>query len=141
MIGMGEITSAARLRALPSLAGPLPTFDPDTAPHDPDELFGHWLADAIEAGVVEPQAMTLSTVDPVGRPSARVLILKSTRPGARRPIRTWSLRSGRCTGWWPTRWSSGRATSSAATSGSATPATAMAGCVSCCGHEETGHHW
>ncbi|WP_133901830.1 pyridoxine/pyridoxamine 5'-phosphate oxidase [Actinophytocola oryzae] len=73
---MGEITSAARLRALPSLAGPLPGFDPDAAPADPDELFGHWLAEAVEAGVVEPHAMTLSTVDPTGRPSARVLILK-----------------------------------------------------------------
>jgi pyridoxamine 5'-phosphate oxidase len=64
------------LRELPSLAGPLPSFDPEGAPSDPAVLFTDWLHDAIEAGVVEPHAMTLSTVDPRGHPSARVLILK-----------------------------------------------------------------
>lgn len=85
---MGDVTSAASLRALPSLAGPLPAFDPAAAPADPDELFDRWLADAVEAGVVEPHAMTLSTVDPVGRPSARVLILKYLRAGC------WAFASG-----------------------------------------------
>jgi hypothetical protein len=32
---MGNLTSAGSLRGLPSLAGPLPSFDPDTAPADP----------------------------------------------------------------------------------------------------------
>ncbi|GAB2750340.1 pyridoxine/pyridoxamine 5'-phosphate oxidase [Amycolatopsis magusensis] len=64
------------LRALPSLAGPLPAFDPATAPEDPLALFADWFEAAIEAGVREPHAMTLSTVDESGRPSARVLILK-----------------------------------------------------------------
>lgn len=85
---MGNITSAVSLRGLPSLAGPLPSFDPDSAPADPDELFERWLAEAVDAGVVEPHAMTLSTVDPTGRPSARVLILKYLRDGH------WAFASG-----------------------------------------------
>ena len=36
-----------------------------------------WLLAAIGQGVPEPAAMTLSTVDAEGRPSARVLILKN----------------------------------------------------------------
>ena len=35
-----------------------------------------WLDDALAAGVAEPHAMTLSTVDAEGRPDARTLILK-----------------------------------------------------------------
>lgn len=88
MAAMGEFTTAASLRRLPSLAAPLPTFDPLTAPADPDVLFDRWLGAAIEAGVVEPHAMTLSTVDPTGRPSARVLILKYLRDGH------WAFASG-----------------------------------------------
>ena len=38
--------------------------------------FGAWLADAIDAGVPEPNAMTLATADPSGRPSARTVLLK-----------------------------------------------------------------
>jgi pyridoxamine 5'-phosphate oxidase len=75
------MTVADLLRGLPSLAGPLPVFDPASAPSDPDELFTTWLADAIRAGVPEPHALTLSTVDPAGRPSARVLILKDLAGG------------------------------------------------------------
>ena len=67
------------LRGLPSLAGPLPSFDPATAPLAPAPLFADWLADAVEAGVREPHAATLSTVDERGRPSARVLILKDVK--------------------------------------------------------------
>ncbi|MFS8100620.1 pyridoxal 5'-phosphate synthase [Lentzea alba] len=73
------MTVASLLRGLPSLAGPLPAFD--SAPASPDELFTSWLSDAINAGVVEPHALTLSTVDPAGRPSARVLILKDLVDG------------------------------------------------------------
>ncbi|WP_433296900.1 pyridoxine/pyridoxamine 5'-phosphate oxidase [Pseudonocardia sp. CA-142604] len=85
---MGDMTSAASLRRLPSLAGPLPVFDPDAAPPDPDLLFAEWLAAAVDAGVVEPHAMTLSTVDPSGRPTARVLILKYLDAGH------WAFASG-----------------------------------------------
>jgi pyridoxamine 5'-phosphate oxidase len=38
--------------------------------------FGRWLAEAIEAGVAEPNAMVLATADDAGRPSARSVLLK-----------------------------------------------------------------
>jgi pyridoxamine 5'-phosphate oxidase len=38
--------------------------------------FGAWFADAVAAGVPEPNAMTLATADPAGRPSARTVLLK-----------------------------------------------------------------
>jgi pyridoxamine 5'-phosphate oxidase len=38
--------------------------------------FHAWLADAIAAGVSEPNAMTLATADRSGRPSARTVLLK-----------------------------------------------------------------
>ncbi|MEV4538293.1 pyridoxal 5'-phosphate synthase [Asanoa sp. NPDC049518] len=64
------------LRGLPVFARPLPRFVPADAPANPDELFVTWLAEAIDAGVVEPHAMTLSTVDGDGVPDTRVLLLK-----------------------------------------------------------------
>jgi pyridoxamine 5'-phosphate oxidase len=64
------------LRAIPAVTGPLPGFDPEAAPDDPVPLFVQWLATAIDAGVPEPHAMTLSTADPRGRPSARVLVCR-----------------------------------------------------------------
>jgi pyridoxamine 5'-phosphate oxidase len=54
----------------------LPSFDPDSAPDDPLELASEWLADAIDAGVLQPHAATWSTVDEKGAPSSRTLILK-----------------------------------------------------------------
>lgn len=65
------------LRALKSLAGPFPPFDPDAAPDDPRTLFASWLRAAIDAGIKEPHAMVLSTVDAQGAPDARILILKN----------------------------------------------------------------
>jgi pyridoxamine 5'-phosphate oxidase len=38
--------------------------------------FGAWFADAIGAGLPEPNAMTLATVDGSGRPSARTVLLR-----------------------------------------------------------------
>lgn len=38
--------------------------------------FGGWLAAAVAAGLPEPNAMTLATADPAGRPSARTVLLK-----------------------------------------------------------------
>lgn len=64
------------LRGLPVLKGAAPPFDPSAAPDGPVELFAEWLDTAVRAGVTEPHAMTVSTVDAVGRPDARVLILK-----------------------------------------------------------------
>ncbi|MFD4240496.1 pyridoxal 5'-phosphate synthase [Streptomyces sp. NPDC058525] len=64
------------LRGLEVFAGPLPEFDPATAPADPVRLFLSWLLEAVADGVRDPHAMTLSTVDSAGDPDARVLILK-----------------------------------------------------------------
>ncbi|HXG46162.1 MAG TPA: pyridoxamine 5'-phosphate oxidase [Methylomirabilota bacterium] len=43
---------------------------------DPIEQFNHWLREACEAALVEPNAMILGTVDPEGRPAARTVLLK-----------------------------------------------------------------
>jgi pyridoxamine 5'-phosphate oxidase len=64
------------LRGLPVFDRPLPEFDPAAAPDEPVSLFLEWLAAAIDAGVSEPHAMTVSTVDALGHPDSRVLILK-----------------------------------------------------------------
>ncbi|MBN8953947.1 MULTISPECIES: pyridoxal 5'-phosphate synthase [unclassified Rhizobium] len=65
------------LRILKSLAGPFPPFEADLTPDEPRDLFSSWLRDAIEAGIKEPHAMVLSTIDEDGTPDARVLILKN----------------------------------------------------------------
>ncbi|MFK4087410.1 pyridoxal 5'-phosphate synthase [Kribbella sp. NPDC020789] len=65
-----------RLRAVPTLTGTPPAFDPDGAPETPHELFVDWLLTAVDQQIPEPLAATLSTVRPDGRPNARVLILK-----------------------------------------------------------------
>lgn len=65
------------LRQLPVLKGSGPGFNTDHAPAEPVSLFIAWLREAVDAAVVEPHAMTLSTVDPDGSPQARVLILKA----------------------------------------------------------------
>ena len=71
-------TTPARLllRELPSLVGPLPDFDPAAVADTPQDQFIIWLREAIAAGIKEPHAMTLATVDADGRPDARILILK-----------------------------------------------------------------
>src|SRR5262245_3036002 len=49
----------------------------DDAGDDPFTLFRAWMAEAITVGVHEPNAMTLATVDGAGRPSARIVLMKS----------------------------------------------------------------
>ncbi|MCQ4207072.1 pyridoxine/pyridoxamine 5'-phosphate oxidase [Streptomyces longispororuber] len=65
------------LRGLEVFAGELPVFDPAAAPGTPAELFTEWLLGAVDAGVREPHAMTLSTAGADGNPQARTLILKA----------------------------------------------------------------
>ena len=74
--GRDDEALLARVRAAPVLAGPLPAFDPGTAPDAPGPLFADWLGRALDDGVPEPQVMTLGTSTPDGAPSARVLILR-----------------------------------------------------------------
>ena len=44
---------------------------------DPFEQFQNWFVEAATAGLREPNAMTLATVDAAGAPDARILLLKS----------------------------------------------------------------
>ena len=43
---------------------------------DPIALFQNWLQEAVDAGIEEPSAMTVATVDADGHPDARMLLLK-----------------------------------------------------------------
>ena len=51
-------------------------LDEDQIDHDPFAVFGEWLQAAVENDIWEPNAMTLATATPDGRPSARVVLLK-----------------------------------------------------------------
>ena len=48
---------------------------------DPTEQFQLWLTQALEAQLPEPNAMTLATVGADGRPSTRVVLIKSWHIG------------------------------------------------------------
>ena len=52
------------------------TIDETGFADDPIAQFHRWLADAEQAGIDEPHAMTLATVDDDGLPDARVVLLK-----------------------------------------------------------------
>ncbi|WP_435859995.1 pyridoxine/pyridoxamine 5'-phosphate oxidase [Streptomyces roseus] len=80
MEGMtAETTSSDAFRsALHSLRvwdGPLPDFDPDSAPAEPLPLFHEWFVRAAASGQPEPHTMSLATVDAEGRPDVRTLML------------------------------------------------------------------
>lgn len=47
-----------------------------TASDDPITFFNKWFAEAKEAGMLLPEAMTLATATPDGVPSARMMLLK-----------------------------------------------------------------
>lgn len=51
-------------------------LDEASAASDPIAQFRAWFDEAIAAGVPEPNAMTLATATPDGRPSARIVLLK-----------------------------------------------------------------
>ena len=44
---------------------------------EPYALFDSWFREALAAGVPEPNAMTVATVGPEGRPSTRIVLIKS----------------------------------------------------------------
>ena len=48
----------------------------ERAANEPLAQFGHWMQQALDAGIEEPNAMTLATVGPDGRPSTRVVLIK-----------------------------------------------------------------
>src|SRR5579864_4630618 len=47
-----------------------------TAPPDPFQLFRHWFQQALRAHLLDPNALSLSTVGPAGKPSSRMVLLK-----------------------------------------------------------------
>ncbi|AJE33251.1 pyridoxamine-phosphate oxidase [Corynebacterium humireducens NBRC 106098 = DSM 45392] len=83
------------LRSLPTLSGHPPGELVDDPARDPVDLFTDWLEAAIDAGVPEPHAMTLSTVGEDGVPDARVLILKGVDTRGFAFASTASSRKGR----------------------------------------------
>ncbi|MBY4824412.1 pyridoxamine 5'-phosphate oxidase family protein, partial [Burkholderia contaminans] len=68
-------TIATRLKALKTLAHAAPHVPAEDWPDTPQAQFERWLDEAVAAGAVEPQVMTLSTVRPDGRPDARSVVL------------------------------------------------------------------
>ena len=55
-------------------------LDEATVARDPIAQFATWYDAAVAAGVPEPEAMTLSTATPDGRPSARIVLLRGFDP-------------------------------------------------------------
>ena len=51
---------------------------------DPISLFGAWLSDAKKTTQLEPNAMTLATIDGMGNPHARIVLLKGQKTPSRR---------------------------------------------------------
>jgi pyridoxamine 5'-phosphate oxidase len=47
---------------------------------DPMVQVSHWLAEVVDLGIPEPNAMVLSSVDAEGRPSSRHVLLKAVEP-------------------------------------------------------------
>jgi len=52
------------------------TLDESDVAADPFRQFERWFDEATKAALPEPNAMTLATVDPAGRPAARIVLLK-----------------------------------------------------------------
>ena len=57
------------------------TLDVSSIAKDPIRQFEKWFDEALRAEVLEPNAMTLSTVTESGRPSARIVLLKGLEQG------------------------------------------------------------
>ena len=53
----------------------------DNLSADPFVQFKSWFKDAMNAGIIEPNAMTLSTVDKEGIPHSRIVLLKDVNEG------------------------------------------------------------
>ena len=65
----------------PNLAGLRKSYERDALDEaasfsDPLKQFEHWLQQALEAKLPEPNAMTLATIGADGRPSTRIVLLK-----------------------------------------------------------------
>ena len=65
---------------MPQYDNNLPLIEADVLP-DPLAQFSRWMAEAETAGLVEPTAMTLATVNARGQPSARMVLFKGLHEG------------------------------------------------------------
>ena len=83
----------------------------DRAEDDPFSQFSAWFEEAVEAEVHEPNAMTLATATPTGRPSARIVLLKSfdsegfvfyTNRESRKGVELAANAQAALVFWWPT---------------------------------------
>src|SRR5258708_2575027 len=61
---------------------------------DPIQQFQHWLDDALAAKLVEPYAMTLATATADGRPTARIVLLRSVDQSGFQFFTTYLSRKG-----------------------------------------------
>jgi pyridoxamine 5'-phosphate oxidase len=57
------------------------TLDIDIISKDPVSQFEKWFNEALNSGIPEPNALTLSTVSEDGRPSGRIVLLKGVEKG------------------------------------------------------------
>ncbi len=71
-----------------------PLLEADLAA-DPLTQLDHWLGDAESAGMQEPTAMTLATVDAQNRPSARIVLFKGFDDGGLTFYTSYAGRKGR----------------------------------------------
>ncbi len=58
------------------------TLDASSVKQNPIQQFEDWFADALQAEVLEPNAMNLSTVNEQGKPSGRIVLLKAIENNA-----------------------------------------------------------
>jgi pyridoxamine 5'-phosphate oxidase len=72
--------------------GTLTTFELDD---DPLRQLEHWLRQALDAGVLEPNAMSLATADGDGRVSSRMVLLKGIAAGGLEFYTNYASRKGR----------------------------------------------
>lgn len=59
----------------------VPGIDDGELDADPISQFAVWLTDAEEAGLPDPNAMVVATIEPDGRPSSRTVLLKGLDGG------------------------------------------------------------
>lgn len=69
-------------------------LDEQVTGKEPLDFFIKWLSEAIDAKVIEPTAMTLSTVDSSNRPSSRIVLLKACENGEFRFFTNYESRKG-----------------------------------------------
>lgn len=72
-----ESVDLARMRLEYETAG----IAPEDLATEPMDQFDRWMADAVTAGLHEPNAMVVSTVDAAGHPWSRYVLLKGAGPG------------------------------------------------------------